>query len=148
MLKKQNVFRMIKYFFANKKATIYACVMCILGLAVGIVTPICNKLLQQDIIPNKNKQITLPYAITWSNVSTYEPFALYWFIIIIVLAGAVAIESTAKMSVTDHSRLNINLSIKIMSSAVITISKRVIFKTFFPSFTRYIIYDKWYKEKD
>ena len=28
--------------------------MCVLGLVVGIVTPICNKLLQDDIIPNKN----------------------------------------------------------------------------------------------
>lgn len=50
----RNVFRMIKYFFRCKKATIYACIMCILGLIVGIVTPICNKLIQEDIIPNKN----------------------------------------------------------------------------------------------
>ena len=54
MKKKQNVFRMIKYFFENRRATLYACIMCVLGLAVGIVTPICNKLLQEDIIPNKN----------------------------------------------------------------------------------------------
>ena len=50
----RNVFRMIKYFFRCKKATIYACIMCILGLIVGIVTPICNKLIQEDIIPNKS----------------------------------------------------------------------------------------------
>lgn len=45
---------MIKYFFRCKGATICACIMCVLGLAVGIVTPLCNKLLQEDIIPNKN----------------------------------------------------------------------------------------------
>lgn len=50
----RNVFRMIGYFFRCKKATIYACIMCVLGLIVGIVTPICNKLIQEDIIPNKN----------------------------------------------------------------------------------------------
>lgn len=50
----KNVSRMIKYFFRSKKATIYACIMCALGLAVGVVTPICNKLIQEDIIPNKN----------------------------------------------------------------------------------------------
>ena len=54
MKKDKNVFRMIKYFFRCKKATIFAIVMCLLGLVVGIATPICNKLLQQDIIPNKN----------------------------------------------------------------------------------------------
>ncbi len=53
-MRNKNVFRMIKYFFRCKKATIYACIMCVLGLAVGIVTPICNKILQEDIIPNKN----------------------------------------------------------------------------------------------
>jgi len=57
MMKDKNVFRMIKYFFRCKKATICALVMCVLGLAVGIVTPICNKLLQQDIIPNKNMSL-------------------------------------------------------------------------------------------
>ena len=57
MMKNKNVFRMIKYFFRCKKATICALVMCVLGLAVGIVTPICNKLLQQDIIPNKNMSV-------------------------------------------------------------------------------------------
>ena len=50
----KNVFRMIKYFFRCKKATLYAGIMCILGLVVGIVTPICNKAIQDDIIPNKN----------------------------------------------------------------------------------------------
>ena len=54
MKKDRNVFRMIKYFFRCKKAAIFAIIMCALGLVVGIVTPICNKLLQQDIIPNKN----------------------------------------------------------------------------------------------
>ena len=49
-----NVFRMIKYFFRCKKATISVIIMCILGLVVGIVTPICNKYIQDDIIPNKN----------------------------------------------------------------------------------------------
>ena len=50
----KNVFRMIRYFFRCKKATIYACIMCALRLVVGIVTPICNKYIQTDIIPNKN----------------------------------------------------------------------------------------------
>lgn len=50
----RNIFRMIRYFFRCKKATACAIIMCILGLAVGIVTPICNKLLQEEIIPNKN----------------------------------------------------------------------------------------------
>ena len=54
MRQNKNVFRMIRYFFRCKKATIYACIMCALGLVVGIVTPICNKLIQEDIIPNKN----------------------------------------------------------------------------------------------
>ena len=49
-----NVFRMIKYFFRCKRATIYAGIMCVLGLVVGIVTPICNRAIQDDIIPNKN----------------------------------------------------------------------------------------------
>ncbi len=50
----KNVFRMIRYFFRCKKATAAAIIMCCLGLAVGIATPVCNKLIQQDIIPNKN----------------------------------------------------------------------------------------------
>lgn len=50
----KNVFRIIKYFFRCKKATIYAGIMCVLGLMVGIVTPICNSYIQDDIIPNKN----------------------------------------------------------------------------------------------
>lgn len=50
----RNIFRIVKYFFRCKGATICACIMCILGLAVGIVTPICNKILQDEIIPNKN----------------------------------------------------------------------------------------------
>ena len=50
----KNVFRMIRYFFRCKKATIFACIMCVFGLAVGLVTPICNKYIQEDIIPNKN----------------------------------------------------------------------------------------------
>lgn len=54
MNKDKNIFRMIKYFFRCKKATIFALIMCVLGLIVGIATPVCNKLLQQDIIPNKN----------------------------------------------------------------------------------------------
>ena len=53
-MKKKNVLRMIKYFFENKKAVVYAGIMCLLGLIVGIVTPICNKLIQEDIIPNQN----------------------------------------------------------------------------------------------
>lgn len=54
MKQNRNVFRMLRYFFRCKKATIYACIMCGLGLLVGIITPICNKLIQEDIIPNKN----------------------------------------------------------------------------------------------
>lgn len=54
MAQNKNLFRMIRYFFRCKKATIYAGVMCVLGLVVGIVTPICNKYIQDDIIPNKN----------------------------------------------------------------------------------------------
>lgn len=50
----KNLFRTIKYFFRCKKATIYALIMCVLGLMVGLATPLCNKALQQDIIPNKN----------------------------------------------------------------------------------------------
>ena len=53
-MRNKNIFRMIKYFFRCKGATISACLMCVLGLAVGIVTPICNKILQEEIIPNKN----------------------------------------------------------------------------------------------
>lgn len=53
-MKNKNVFRMVGYFFRSKKATIYAIIMCALGLLVGIVTPICNKAIQDDIIPNKN----------------------------------------------------------------------------------------------
>jgi len=54
MRQNKNVFRMIRYFFRCKKATIYACIMCALGLVVGLVTPLCNRLIQDDIIPNKN----------------------------------------------------------------------------------------------
>lgn len=54
MRQNKNVFRMIRYFFRSRKATVYACLMCALGLIVGIVTPICNKYIQDDIIPNKN----------------------------------------------------------------------------------------------
>lgn len=54
MMKDKNLFRMIKYFFKCKRATICAMIMIILGLILGIVTPVCNKLLQQDVIPNKN----------------------------------------------------------------------------------------------
>ena len=50
----KNVSRMIKYFFRSKKAVLFACIMCALGLLVGIITPICNKAIQEDIIPNKN----------------------------------------------------------------------------------------------
>lgn len=54
MRQNKNVFRMIRYFFRCKKATVYACIMCALGLVVGLVTPLCNRLIQDDIIPNKN----------------------------------------------------------------------------------------------
>lgn len=48
------VWRMTKYFFRNKKATFYSLLMCVIGLTVGIFTPIANSYLQKDIIPNKN----------------------------------------------------------------------------------------------
>ena len=46
--------RTIKYFFKNTKALIYAIIMCIIGTACGIVTPILNKYLTEHIIPNKD----------------------------------------------------------------------------------------------
>ncbi len=48
------VWRMTKYFFRNKKATFYSILMCIIGLAVGLFTPIANSYIQNEIIPNKN----------------------------------------------------------------------------------------------
>jgi len=77
MKSNKNVSRMIRYFFRCKKATIYACVMMLLGLIVGIVTPICNKLIQEDIIPNKNISlfIWLTIVILMLNiVSTLSSF--------------------------------------------------------------------------
>jgi len=50
----KNVMRAIKYFLSNRRATFYAILMCIIGTACGIVTPILNKYLQEHIIPNKD----------------------------------------------------------------------------------------------
>ena len=48
------IFRTIKYFLKNKKALTYAIIMCTIGTACGIVTPILNKYLQEKIIANKD----------------------------------------------------------------------------------------------
>lgn len=54
MNKSKYVWRMSKYFFRMKHATFYSILMCIIGLTVGIFTPIANSYIQNDIIPNKN----------------------------------------------------------------------------------------------
>ena len=50
----KNVLRTINYFLKDKRALTYAIIMCIIGTACGIVTPILNKYLQEHIIPNKD----------------------------------------------------------------------------------------------
>ena len=72
MKKNKSVFRIIKYFFRCKKATFYACLMCVLGLIVGIVTPICNKYIQEDIIPNKNNDKILYFLLTFSSFTALK----------------------------------------------------------------------------
>lgn len=76
MMQDKNLFRMIKYFFRCKKATICAMIMIVMGLALGIVTPICNKLLQQDVIPNKNLSLFI------------------WLTIVILILNVVTITTT------------------------------------------------------
>lgn len=72
MNRNKYVWRMTKYFFRNKKAIFYSFLMCVIGLLVGIFTPIANSYIQNDIIPNKNISlfITLTIVIFVLNFGT------------------------------------------------------------------------------
>lgn len=62
-MKYNYIWRSAKYFFRMKKATFYSILMCVIGLLVGIFTPIANSFIVNEIIPNKN--IGLFIALTF-----------------------------------------------------------------------------------
>lgn len=62
-MKYNHVWRTAKYFFRMKKATFYSMLMCLIGLLVGVFTPIANSYIVNEIIPNKN--IRLFVALTF-----------------------------------------------------------------------------------
>jgi len=53
-MKNNVIFRSLKYFLRNKKAVMFAILMCVCGLVIGVITPIFNKMLQEKIIPDKD----------------------------------------------------------------------------------------------
>ena len=52
MKSSHNMFRMIKFFFQCKKAAYFTIFMIMLGLVVGIATPLFNELIVNEIIPD------------------------------------------------------------------------------------------------
>lgn len=116
MKKKPNVFRMIKYFFENRKATLYACVMCVLGLIIGIVTPICNKLIQEEIIPNKNISLFIWLTIVILVLNLVSVIASFFTTRIFINSG-VPITSNIRKDIVKMNTLsgkNINHKGKVL----------------------------------
>ena len=70
-MKHNVIFRSLKYFFRNKKAVLFAMLMCVFGIAIGVLTPIFNKMLQEQIIPNKdiNLFIWITVAVVLLNIT-------------------------------------------------------------------------------
>lgn len=118
MKKNRNVFRMIKYFFRCKKATIYAGIMCVLGLLVGIVTPICNKLIQDDIIPNKNISLFIWLTIVILILNLVSTLSSYFTTRIFINNGVVISSNIRKdiLKINIFSRKNIKNKGKVMIS--------------------------------
>lgn len=52
MRNNQNLFKMIKFFFQCKKAAYFTIFMIMLGLVVGIATPLFNELIVNEVIPD------------------------------------------------------------------------------------------------
>ena len=157
MKKKQNVFRMIKYFFANRKATIYACIMCILGLAVGIVTPICNKLIQEDIIPNKNISLFLILTIVIFVLNLVSVLSSF-FTTKIFINNGIPITSNIRKDIVKMNTLsnkNINNKGKVLISSTSFLEEANVFYIsymylifdcilkFMFYFPFFVVYGKW-----
>ena len=109
---------MIKYFFRCKKATIYSGIMCVLGLLVGIVTPICNKAIQDDIIPNKNISLFVWLTIVILILNLISTLSSYFTTRIFVNNGIVISSNIRKdiMKMNIFSKKNIKNRGRIMIS--------------------------------
>ncbi len=66
--------------------------------------PAALPLMMADTTLNASRQTTSSSATICSNVSTNSPFALYWLIVIMVLAGAVAVAIAPRISAKSQLR--------------------------------------------
>ncbi len=104
-MKNSHVLRIIKMFCKNKRAVIYACIMCVLGLAVGIVTPICNGLMQDEILPNKNIYLFVVLTIVILVLNVVSVLSSY-FVKKIMISEGVNITSNMRKRIVNFNIFN------------------------------------------
>ena len=85
-------------------------------------------------ILNARRQTTSSSATICSSVLTNSPFALYWLIVIIVLAGAVAVAIAPRINAKFHSILKTPTQNSVTSTPASRASKSVMIMIRLPVF--------------
>ena len=94
--------------------------------------PASFPLMMADTMLNASRHTTSSRATICSRVSTNSPLALYWLIVIIVLAGAVAVAMAPRIRANSQLRRNTSFRTTVTSTPAASASLKVMTMILFP----------------